>query len=262
MNTRAIARFLSYLGIIGRGPINTADTTVGAATLTAAAFVGGFITRSGSTAAYTDTTPTITALVNALPGGQLEVGLSWELQIKNNTSFVETLSAGTGATLSGITVLPPYSTLTALVTITSSTTYTVIGMSVAPLLTNFSELVLATNVITPQENGATFYLSAAAGFLSTLPAPAAALQFDFIVATVATSNGYTIAAPASATILFGSGQSGQGGASGQTTGSTGEALITLVANQAAIGDRVSFKSDGTNWYFWASVALDAGLTCA
>lgn len=261
MNVRAFQRFLSLCGLIGRAPANTADTTVGAATLSAAAFVNGYITRSGSTAAYTDTTPTITLLGAALPGGQLEIGLSWELQIRNNTSFIETLSAGTGGTLSGITVIPPYSVLTALVTITSSTTYTMVGFSLSPVLTNFAEVVTATNVIAASENGATFYLNAAAGFQSTLPAPAMGLQFEFIVQLVATSNGYTIV-PASGTILFGSGQSGQGGASGQTTGSTGEGTITLVANQAAIGDRVSFKSDGTNWYFWASVALDAGLTCA
>ncbi len=259
MNTRGFARFLSLLGIAARGPTNTANTTVGASTLTAASFFGGYITRSGSTAAYTDTTPTITALVGAIPSGELVTGLAWELTIKNNTSFVQTLTAGTGGTLSGITSIPPFSVGTFLVTINSTSTYTMVGMSLAPLLTNFSELVLATNVLTAAENGATFYLSAAAGFLTTLPAPAVGLTFDMIVVTAPTSVGYTITAPAAATILFGSSHSAQGGASGI---GTGEATFTFVANQAAIGDCVYWKSDGTNWYFRAFANLDAAITIA
>lgn len=258
MNNRAFARFLGLFGIPARGPANAADTTVGAATLTAAGFFGGFITRSGSTAAYTDTTPTITALVGALPSGQQEVGMSWELQIKNNTGFIETLSGGTGGTLSGITVVPPFSTLTALVTITSTTTYTMVGMSLAPLLTNFIEVVTAANVITAAENGATFLLALAGGFQNTLPAPALGLQFHFIV-QIAPTTAYTIIAPASATIIYGNSQSAQGGASGI---GTGEATFSFVANQAAIGDYCDWISDGTNWYVRAGCNLDAAITIA
>lgn len=258
MNSRAFARFLSLFGIPARGPANTADTTVGAATLTAAAFFGGFITRSGSTAAYTDTTPTITLLAAAIPTGQLEIGLAWELQIKNNTAYIETLAAGTGATLSGITVVPPFSVLTALVTITAASTYTVVGMSLGPLLTNFTEVVTAANVILASENGATYFLALAGGFASTLPAPAMGLQFHFVV-QIAPTTAYTIIAPASATILYGNSQSAQGGASGI---GTGEATFSFVANQAAIGDYCDWISDGTNWYVKAGANLDAAITIA
>src|SRR5437016_14091493 len=51
---------------VNAASFNTADTTVGAATLTAAEIVGGVITRSGSTAAYTDTTDTAANNIAAL----------------------------------------------------------------------------------------------------------------------------------------------------------------------------------------------------
>ncbi len=258
MNIRGFQRFLALCGIIGRAPANTADTTVGAATLSAAAFVGGFITRSGSTAAYTDTTPTITLIEQALPSGQNPINLSWMLTIKNNTSWVETLSAGTGGTLSGITVIPPYSTGTFLVTITASNAYTMVGMSIQALLTNFTEVVTAANVITPAENGATYFLALVGGFASTLPAPAMGLQFHFIV-QIAPTTSYTIIAPSSATILYGNSQSSQGGASGI---GTGEATFAFVGNQSAIGDYADFISDGTNWYVRSGTNLDAGITIA
>lgn len=88
---------------------NTAVATVGAATLTAASIVGGVITRSGSTAAFTDTTDTAAAIIAALVNPV--VGQSWLFQITNTTAFAETLSAGSGVTLSGLSaVIPPNAT--------------------------------------------------------------------------------------------------------------------------------------------------------
>jgi hypothetical protein len=133
MNLKGFLRFLGQAGQAGRPVINTDDATVGAATLTAAAFVGGNITRSGSTAAYTDTTPTATQLVDALPGGNADVGLSWLLTIKNTVAFAQTLSGGTGVTVSGISIVPPLSIGTFLVTYTAAGTFTVVGLGSAPL---------------------------------------------------------------------------------------------------------------------------------
>lgn len=110
---------------------NTAITTVGAGTLTAAAIVGGVITRSGSTAAYTDTTATAAGIYSAL--GVTGIGQSWLLTIKNTVAFAETLAGGTGVTLSGLIVVPPLSTGTFLVTLSSATAATVVGLGTAPL---------------------------------------------------------------------------------------------------------------------------------
>jgi hypothetical protein len=120
-----------------------------------------------------------------------------------------------------------------------------------------SEVVTATNVITAAESGTTFYLSAVAGFLSTLPAAAAGLKFRFIVKTAPTSNGYTIGTNAGANVFYGmfverAGTAGVAGAA--------QDLITLVANQSIIGDFVEVESDGTNWYVNGMVDVAAGAT--
>ena len=128
MNVRGIQRFLGLIGLPPRPLINTADTTVGAATLTGAAMAGGMITRSGSTAAYTDTTATAGAIVGALPIGDAAIGVSWILRIKNTVAFVETIGAGTGVTLSGITTVPPLSVGDFLITVTALNTVTMVGI--------------------------------------------------------------------------------------------------------------------------------------
>lgn len=109
--------------------VNTAITTIGAGTLTAAALAGAAITRSGSIAAYTDTTDTAAALWAAVDNPQ--AGQSWVVSIKNTVAFAETLAAGTGVTLSGQTVVPGLATGRFLVTLTSATAATVLGLGVS-----------------------------------------------------------------------------------------------------------------------------------
>lgn len=86
--------------------INTAITTVGAGTLTAAALLGGVITRTGPVAAYTDTTDTAAAIVTAI--GSFNLGATFFATIKNATAFTQTLAAGTGVTLPVTNVVGPY----------------------------------------------------------------------------------------------------------------------------------------------------------
>lgn len=82
--------------------LNTPITTVGNGTLTAAAMLGGLITRTGPVAAYTDTTATAAQIITAI--GSFNLGATFVLTIKNATAFVQTIAAGTGVTLP-ITVL-------------------------------------------------------------------------------------------------------------------------------------------------------------
>ena len=112
--------------------VNTNITTVGAGTLTAAAVVGGVITRSGSTGAYTDTTATAAQIIAALPAGTI-ASQSWLLIIKNTVPYAETLSAGLGVTLSGETIVPGNSSGVFLVTYVSSSSVTIQGLYSAPL---------------------------------------------------------------------------------------------------------------------------------
>jgi hypothetical protein len=121
------------------------------------------------------------------------------------------------------------------------------------------EVVTATNVITADESGKTFFLSAAAGFVSTLPTAAAGLRFTFIVKTAPTSNGYTITG-SPADVIFGT--IACSGAADTVNGVTADANdnVILVHNQAKIGDIVEFISDGTNWYVSGNVNTFAAVT--
>ena len=123
-STKAFATAQAIAGLGGSGtPIaNTNITTVGAGTLTAAAIVGGLITRTGPTGAYTDTTATAAQIVAAIPGAF--VGPSFEIAIKNSTAFAQTLAAGAGVTLPTSVVIGPQSLGYYLVTLTSLTAVT------------------------------------------------------------------------------------------------------------------------------------------
>lgn len=87
---------------------NTAITTAGNGTLTGAGLIGGQISRSGPTGAFTDTTDTAAALLTA-DGGDFVAGDSFQARIKNLTAFPQTITAGTGVTWSAVTVIPPFS---------------------------------------------------------------------------------------------------------------------------------------------------------
>lgn len=88
--------------------VNTQITTVGNGTLTAAALVGGQISRSGPTGPFTDTTDTAANLLTA-DGGDFVAGDTFLIRIKNLTAFPETITAGAGVTWSAVTVIPPFS---------------------------------------------------------------------------------------------------------------------------------------------------------
>src|SRR5579862_3907680 len=83
-------------------PLNITPVTVSSgSTLSGAGIVGGIITRTGPTAAFTDTTDTAINIINALPTNTLNQ--SWQLLVANLTNFQMTVAAGVGVTLSGLT---------------------------------------------------------------------------------------------------------------------------------------------------------------
>ncbi len=79
----------------------TTKTTAGAVTYTAAELLGGLILRDPNGAGRSDVTPTAELLIAAIPG--VMVGTSFEFDIRNTADAAETITitAGTGATLSG-----------------------------------------------------------------------------------------------------------------------------------------------------------------
>ncbi len=131
----------------GNAITSTSITTVGNGVLTAAGIVGGVIVRSGPTGAYTDTTATAAQIIAAMPTGSL-VGASRILTIKNLTAFAETLSAGSGVTLSGNKdVIPANSAGVYLVTYATASTVTIQGLYVVSLTVGSPEVVTALTTV-------------------------------------------------------------------------------------------------------------------
>ena len=111
------------------------------------------------------------------------------------------------------------------------------------------ETVGVTNGLSKTESGKTLFLSATTEFVSTLPAPLAGLEFEFIVAAAPSGASYTIVTHDASNIIHGMAVSAaDAGGSVDTTAGTPADTITLVDGQAAIGDRIRVVSDGTYWY--------------
>lgn len=115
--------------------INTAITTVGNGTLTGAALTGGVVTRTGPTGAYTDTTATAAQIVAAI--GSPFVGQSFFVHIKNGVAFVETLTAGSGVTITGVSsIIPGNSVGVFLLTLTSLSAVSMLHIQTTALTNN------------------------------------------------------------------------------------------------------------------------------
>lgn len=104
---------------------NTAITTVGNATLPAAALLS-YITRSGPTGAFTDTTDTAANILIACGAGHAPIGMTWLCRYINTTAYVATLAAGVGVTLTANTgatlAIPADAVADILLQVLSSTT--------------------------------------------------------------------------------------------------------------------------------------------
>ncbi len=123
--------------------INTNITTVGNGTLTAAGLAGGVITRSGSVAAFTDTTATGAQIYTVVGSA----GVSFYSTIKNTTAFMQTIAAGSNITLPASVIIPPNSAGTYLVTIDSATAATFVHVQTVPLTTNALEHITALSTV-------------------------------------------------------------------------------------------------------------------
>ena len=124
-----------------------------------------------------------------------------------------------------------------------------------------AEVVTATNVITADESGKTFFLNSATEFVSTLPAPAAGLEFEFIVTAAPSGASYTIVTTSSANIIKGQVYSSDlNAASDGDFETSGGDTISLVDAKAVAGDRVVVKCDGTNWFAYCFCSVFDAIT--
>lgn len=120
----------SGVGAIGN-PVITPVLALGNATIPAAALTGGVVARAGSTSFFTDTTDTAANIIASLPNAF--IGQSYEATIVNSTAFGQTIAAGAGVTLSGITGIPPTSSATFLVTYTGPGAVSIVGIIISAI---------------------------------------------------------------------------------------------------------------------------------
>ena len=124
-----------------------------------------------------------------------------------------------------------------------------------------TETVVATNGLTKTESGKTLFLSATTEFVSTLPAPLAGLEFEFIVAAAPSGASYTIVTASSANIIKGSVFTVDvNSATDSDFETSGGCTISFVDGKAVAGDRVRVISDGTNWFAQAFCSVFDAVT--
>jgi len=171
----------------------------------------------------------------------------------NRCKFTELTDVANGEALNISTVDMTIDDLT-LDTITTTGNVTIGGTVTSKAAT---EVVTATNAITAAESGSTFFLNSTTEFVSTLPAPAAGLNYTFIVTGAPSGASYTVVTTSSANIIKGQAINAAG-----VAGDTGTAddTITFVDGQSVAGDEVRVISDGTSWFAKAFCAVAAGVT--
>lgn len=123
-----------------------------------------------------------------------------------------------------------------------------------------AEILSAAKVLTPDDNGKTFYLNLAGGFQVTLPSPELGLRMKFIVRTAPTTS-YTIVTAGSSNVMKGHVLSSDlNAASDGDLETSGGDTFTFVLSKAVAGDWVEFESDGTSWFASARVSVFDGAT--
>lgn len=127
------------------GVRRTADATAASITMPVAAFLSGWLDRSGPGAGYGDTTPSADQLLAALP--DLTRGDSFGMLITSSVAFANTVVAGAGITLAGTTAVAASSAREYLVTLLSEPKRTRVCVgsttNASAVITNLSDADLA-----------------------------------------------------------------------------------------------------------------------
>lgn len=123
------------------------------------------------------------------------------------------------------------------------------------------EVVTATNVITEEESGKTFFLSSATEFVSTLPAPKIGLHYSFVVTAAPSGADYTVVTNASANIIKGQVYTVDvNSATDPDFETSGGDTVSFVSAKSVAGDRVDVVCDGTNWFAYAFCSVFDAIT--
>ena len=114
--------------------------------------------------------------------------------------------------------------------------------------------VSADTTLTASDSGKTILLDAV-GEAITLPAPAAGLNYKFLVTEAVITTSWTVAATGA--LIYGSVTE-----AGLVQLASAETTITIVFTKAIQGDWFTLESDGTNWYVAGQLSVAASFTTA
>jgi hypothetical protein len=124
-----------------------------------------------------------------------------------------------------------------------------------------AEVLSAAKTLTAADNGKTFFLALAGGFTVTLPTPSLGFECEFIV-SVAPTTAYIIAAAGGADIIVAGVNELEVDTTEDGPYDDNADVFNFVASTAVVGDRVSFKCDGTKFYGIGQTNADGGVTMA
>lgn len=122
-----------------------------------------------------------------------------------------------------------------------------------------AEILTAAKTLTAADNGKTFFLALADGFTVTLPAPALGFEVEFIV-SVAPTTAYVITTNGGADVIVAGINELEVDTADDGPYDDDADTFNFVASTAVVGDRVSFKCDGTKFYGIGQTNADGGVT--
>lgn len=125
--------------------------------------------------------------------------------------------------------------------------------------TGVVSVTTASKTLSAAESGSLIVLNRAGGIAITLPAPAAGLNYHFVIGTNFTSNG-TIVTNGGANIMIGGINELEVDTGDDGPSSTGADTLTFVNTADTVGDYVYMVSDGTSYFIHGQTALDGGIT--
>lgn len=122
------------------------------------------------------------------------------------------------------------------------------------------EVLTTTKAVLASEAKTHFILNTATAFVTTLPLPAAGLEYWFHIGATEPTTSHTIVTNASDNIIVGNLASPDMNAAADVATVTDADTISFVASKALHGDYAHVWSDGTNWYLDGMTKAFDGMT--
>ena len=143
--------------------------------------------------------------------------------------------------------------------VTAGTVEHVITAAELSALAGKTAVLTTTKTVAAFETGTRFILNTATAFVTTLPAPAAGLEFWFYIGATEPTTSHTVVTNASANIINGNLVSPDVDGTNVVNAADAD-TISFIASKALHGDFAHVWSDGTNWYLDGMSSAFDGMT--